>query len=117
MLAWGVSISIEADFRVHVLDAALAHHGKREICNTDQGSQFTTLPFTGRLEEHGIAISMDGRGSSRDNVFVERLWRSVKFEKVHLRPYKTVSRARLPHPFDRQGRAAGYRYAASNLQA
>jgi len=94
VLAWAVSISMEADFCVRVLDEALARYGKPEIFNTDQGSQFTSLAFTDRLKEHGIAISMDGRGCWRDNVFVERLWRSVKYEEVYLRAYETVSQAR-----------------------
>lgn len=94
VLAWDVSISMEADFCVRVLDAALARHGKPAIFNTDQGSQFTSLAFTGRLTAEGIAISMDGRGCWRDNVFVERLWRSVKYEEVYLRAYETVSQAR-----------------------
>lgn len=94
VLAWEVSISMEADFCVRVLDAALARYGKPEIFNTDQGSQFTSLAFTERLKEHHIDISMDGRGCWRDNVFVERLWRSVKYEEVYLRAYDTVSQAR-----------------------
>jgi len=94
VLAWDVSISMEADFCVRVLDAALARHGKPEIFNTDQGSQFTSLAFTERLKSEGIAISMDGRGCWRDNVFVERLWRSVKYEEVYLRAYESVSQAR-----------------------
>ena len=94
VLAWDVSISMEADFCVRVLDAALARHGKPEIFNTDQGSQFTSLAFTERLKDEGVAISMDGRGCWRDNVFVERLWRSVKYEEVYLRAYETVSQAR-----------------------
>ena len=94
VLAWDVSISMEADFCVRVLDAALARHGKPEIFNTDQGAQFTSLAFTERLKAEGIAISMDGRGCWRDNVFVERLWRSVKYEEVYLRAYETVGHAR-----------------------
>ena len=94
VLAWDVSISMEADFCVRVLDAALARHGKPEIFNTDQGSQFTSLAFTERLKGEGVAISMDGRGCWRDNVFVERLWRSVKYEEVYLRAYESVSQAR-----------------------
>jgi putative transposase len=94
VLAWDVSISMEADFCVRVLDQALARHGRPEIFNTDQGSQFTSLEFTERLEAEGIAISMDGRGCWRDNVFVERLWRSVKYEDVYLRAYETVREAR-----------------------
>lgn len=94
VLAWDVSISMEADWCVRVLEQALARHGKPEIFNTDQGSQFTSLAFTERLKAEGIAISMDGRGCWRDNVFVERLWRSVKYEEVYLRAYETVSQAR-----------------------
>src|SRR5262249_4847273 len=82
VLAWRVSISMEVDFCLHALDEALARHGRPEIFNTDQGSQFTSAAFTGLLLEHGVRISMDGRGSWRDNVFVERLWRSVKYEEV-----------------------------------
>ena len=72
-----VSITMEADFCVEALEEALAKHGKPEIFNTDQGSQFTSAAFTGVLPKNGIAISMDGKGSWRDNVFVERLWRSA----------------------------------------
>ena len=71
-----------------------ARHGKPEIFNTEQGSQFTSTAFTGALASNGIAISMDGRGAWRDNVFVERLWRSVKYEEVYLRAYDSVSDAR-----------------------
>ena len=70
------------------------HHGKPEIFNTDQGSQFTGAAFTGVLADNGIAISMDGKGAWRDNVFVERLWRSVKYEEVYLRAYDSVGDAR-----------------------
>jgi putative transposase len=76
------------------VNEALARHGKPEIFNTDQGSQFTSVAFTGLLQEQKIAISMDGRGAWRDNVFVERLWRSVKYEEVYLRAYDSVSDAR-----------------------
>ena len=72
----------------------LARHGKPDIINTDQGSQFTGAAFTGLLADNGIAISMDGKGAWRDNVFVERLWRSVKYEEVYLRAYDSVSEAR-----------------------
>jgi putative transposase len=94
VLAWRVSITMEADFCIEAVEEALAKNGKPEIFNTDQGSQFTSLPFTGLLLEHGIAISMDGRGAWRDNVFVERLWRSVKYEEVYLRAYDSVAEAR-----------------------
>jgi putative transposase len=94
VLSWSVSITMEAAFCVETLEDALARHGKPEIFNTDQGSQFTGAAFTGVLIEKGIAISMDGKGAWRDNVFVERLWRSVKYEEVYLRAYDTASEAR-----------------------
>ena len=94
ILAWRVSITMEADFCIEAVEEALAKNGKPDIFNTDQGSQFTSLPFTGLLLKHGIAISMDGRGAWRDNVFVERLWRSVKYEEVYLRAYDSVAEAR-----------------------
>ena len=94
VLSWRVSITMEAAFCVEALEEALARHGRPEIFNTDQGSQFTSLAFTGVLIDAGIAISMDGKGSWRDNVFVERLWRSIKYEEVYLRAYDTVSDAR-----------------------
>ena len=82
VLSWRLSITMEASFCVETLEDALAHHGKPDIFNTDQGSQFTGSAFTGTLADNGIAISMDGKGAWRDNVFVERLWRSVKYEEV-----------------------------------
>ena len=85
VLSWRVSITMEAAFCVETLEDALARHGKPEIFNTDQGSQFTGAAFTGVLIKNVIAISMDGKGAWRDNVFVERLWRSVKYEEVYLR--------------------------------
>jgi putative transposase len=94
VLSWRVSITMEASFCVETLEDALARHGKPEIFNTDQGSQFTGEAFTGVLVKNGIAISMDGKGAWRDNVFVERLWRSVKYEEVYLRAYDTASEAR-----------------------
>ena len=94
VLAWRVSITMEAAFCVEALQEALARHGKPEIFNTDQGSQFTGLAFTGVLQAHDIEISMDGKGAWRDNVFVERLWRTVKYEEVYLRAYESVSEAR-----------------------
>src|SRR3977135_3766129 len=90
VLSWRVSITMEAAFCVETLEEALAKHGKPEIFNTDQGSQFTGAAFTGLLIKNGIAISMDGKGAWRDNVFVERLWRSVKYEEVHLRASVSV---------------------------
>jgi len=94
VLSWRVSITMEAAFCVETLEDALARHGKPDIFNTDQGSQFTGAAFTGALSDNGIAISMDGKGAWRDNVFVERLWRSVKYEEVFLRAYDSVSEAR-----------------------
>ena len=94
VLAWRLSITMEAAFCVEALEEALACHGRPEIFNTDQGSQFTGEAFTGVLTRNAIAISMDGKGAWRDNVFVERLWRSVKYEEVYLRAYDTVAEAR-----------------------
>jgi putative transposase len=94
VLSHRVSITMDADFCVEALEEALARHGRPEIFNTDQGSQFTSADFTGVLLDKAIAISMDGKGAWRDNVFVERLWRSVKYEEVYLRAYDTVSEAR-----------------------
>jgi putative transposase len=94
VLSWRVSITMEAAFCVEALEDALARHGKPEIFNTDQGSQFTGAAFTSVLIKNGIAVSMDGKGAWRDNVFVERLWRSVKYEEVYLRAYEGVSDAR-----------------------
>jgi putative transposase len=93
-LSWRLSITMEAAFCVETLQDALARHGKPDIFSTDQGSQFTGQAFTGVLIENDIAISMDGKGAWRDNVFVERLWRSVKYEEVYLRAYDSVSEAR-----------------------
>ena len=94
VLAWRVSITMETEFCLEAVEEALAKHGKPEIFNTDQGSQFTSIGFTGLLRDNGIAISMDGKGAWRDNVFVERLWRSVKYEEIYLRAYESVSQAR-----------------------
>jgi len=94
VLSWRLSITMEAAFCVETLEDALARHVKPDIFNTDQGSQFTGAAFTGALASNGIAISMDGKGAWRDNVFVERLWRSVKYEEVYLRAYDSVSEAR-----------------------
>jgi putative transposase len=82
VLSWRLSITMEVDFCIEAVSEALARHGKPDIFNTDQGSQFTSTGFTGLLIDNAIAISMDGRGAWRDNVFVERLWRSVKYEEV-----------------------------------
>ncbi len=94
VLSWRVSITMEADFCIEAVEEALAKHGRPDIFNTDQGSQFTSAAFTALLADNGIQISMDGRGAWRDNVFVERLWRSVKYEEVYLRAYDSVTEAR-----------------------
>ncbi len=94
VLAWRLSITMETDFCLEAVDEALARHGAPAIFNTDQGSQFTSAEFTSMLARNAIAISMDGKGSWRDNVFVERLWRSVKYEEVYLHAYDTVADAR-----------------------
>jgi len=94
VLSWRLSITMDTAFCVEALEEALARHGRPEIFNTDQGSQFTSVAFTDVLKAAGVAISMDGKGAWRDNVFVERLWRSVKYEEVYLRAYASVSEAR-----------------------
>ncbi len=94
VLAAKVAITLEACHAVEVLQEALAHHGAPEIVNTDQGSQFTADEFTQAVHARGCRLSMDGRGSWRDNVFVERLWRSVKYEEVYLHAYDAVNEAR-----------------------
>ena len=93
-LSWRVSITMQVDFCLDAVEEALARHGRPDIFNTDQGSQFTSAGFTGLLLGNAIAVSMDGRGAWRDNVFVERLWRSVKYEEVYLRAYGSVGEAR-----------------------
>jgi putative transposase len=94
VLAWRLSITLEVEFCLDAVEEALARYGRPEIFNTDQGSQFTSGVFTALLTRNAIAISMDGRGAWRDNVFVERLWRTVKYEEVHLRAYDSVGEAR-----------------------
>jgi putative transposase len=94
VLAFRVSISLAADAAVEALKEAIARYGPPQIMNTDQGSQFTASDFLDVLREQGIAISMDGKGSWRDNVFVERLWKTVKYEHVYLHAYDSVSDAR-----------------------
>jgi putative transposase len=95
VLAWRVSNTLEAEFCVDCLEDALRTHGRPEIFNSDQGSQFTSEAFTGVLRREGIAISMDGRGRALDNIFVERLWRSVKYEDIYLKGYASLSELRL----------------------
>ena len=90
VLAWRLSNTLTTDFCVEAVQEAITRHGPPEIFNTDQGCQFTSQEFTGLLKSHGIQISMDGTGRWRDNVFVERLWRSLKYEEVYLHAYETV---------------------------
>jgi putative transposase len=94
VLSWRLSNTMESDFCVEALEEALARHGTPEIFNTDQGSQFTSEAFTTVLSDHDIKISMDGKGRWIDNVMVERLWRSLKYEEVYLKSYQSVAEAR-----------------------
>jgi len=94
VLAWRLSNTLTTDFCIEAVQEALASYGTPDIFNTDQGCQFTSQEFTGLLKDHGIQISMDAAGCWRDNVFVERLWRSVKYEEVYVRAYDSISAAR-----------------------
>jgi putative transposase len=94
VLAWRLSNTLDAHFCIDTLEEAIMHYGTPEIFNTDQGSQFTSEEFTGLLKKHDIKISMDGKGRWLDNVFVERLWRSVKYEEVYLKAYDSVAVAK-----------------------
>lgn len=94
VLSWAVSLTMELDFCVEALKRAL-RRGRPDIFNSDQGSQFTSEKFTGELETRQIAISMDGRGRCMDNIFIERLWRSLKYEEVYLKDYGSVTEARM----------------------
>jgi len=94
ILAWRLSITLGADFCIDAVEEALRLYGRPEIFNSDQGSQFTSDAFTDILITKGIAISMDGKGSWRDNVFVERFWRTLKYEEVYLKAYESVAEAR-----------------------
>ena len=105
VLAWRVSITMEVAFCLEAVEEALARHGRPEIFNTDQGSQFTGKDFTGLLCDNAIAISMDGKGAWRDKLFVERLWRSVKYEEVYLRAGACPRAGRRPDPWDSVGEA------------
>jgi putative transposase len=102
VLSWRLSISMDTAFCIEALQEALEEYGAPAVFNTDQGSQFTAEAFTGVLRSHGIQISMDGKAAWRDNVFVERLWRTVKYEEVYLRAYASVAEARdsLAHYFN-----------------
>ena len=120
VLAWRLSNTLETSFCVEALHEALERYGRPEIFNTDQGSQFTAVDFTSVLLDGGVKISMDGRGRCLDNVFVERLWRSLKYEEVYLYAYETVSAARagIGRYFDffndeRPHSALGYQTPAS----
>lgn len=94
VLAWRLSNTLTTDFCIEALEEAINRYGSPEIFNTDQGSQFTSAEFTGALKAHDIRISMDGKGCWRDNVFVERLWRTIKYEEVYLKAYDSVSQAK-----------------------
>lgn len=94
ILAWRLSNTLTTDFCIEALEEAITRYGTPEIFNTDQGSQFTSAEFTGVLKAHDIRISMDGKGCWRDNVFVERLWRTIKYEEVYLKAYDSVSQAK-----------------------
>lgn len=94
VLSWEISISMDSEFCVSALDRALRCHDKPDIFNTDQGSQYTSKEFTGTLKNHDIKISMDGKGRAMDNIFIERLWRSVKYEEVYLKEYQSVKELR-----------------------
>ena len=94
VLAWRLSNTMTVDFCLDALEAAIRDYGLPEILNTDQGSQFTGTAFVGLVQQHGIRLSMDGRGAWRDNLFVERLWKSVKYEEVYLHAYDSVTEAR-----------------------
>ena len=94
VISWRLSITMDVSFCIEALEEALSSNEKPEIFNTDQGSQFTSEVFTGLLKKHGIEISMDGKGRWCDNVFVERVWKSIKYEEVYLHAYATVAEAR-----------------------
>jgi putative transposase len=94
VLAWRLSITMETDFCVQALQDAMERHGQPEIFNTDQGVQFTSAAFLDALETRGVRISMDGRGRFLDNIFIERLWRSLKYEEIFIKAYETVASAR-----------------------
>jgi putative transposase len=116
VLAWRLSNTLGADFCVEALEEALDRYGRPEIFNTDQGSQFTSEDFIGTLKDHGVTISMDGKGRCMDNIFVERLWRSLKYEEVYLNAYATVAEAKAGigawldfYNTERQHQSLGYR--------
>lgn len=90
VLSWEISVTVDEDFCVSALERALRRHGAPDIFNTDQGSQYTGVAFTGVLQKQGVKISMDGKGRATDNIMVERLWRTVKYEDIYLKDYETV---------------------------
>jgi putative transposase len=90
VLSWEISVTMDDDFCVNALESAIRRYGTPDIFNTDQGAQYTGKPFTGVLQKHGIRISMDGKGRAMDNIFIERLWRSVKYEKIYLNDFQNV---------------------------
>ena len=94
VLAWRLSNTLTTDFCIEAVEEAIERYGVPEIFNTDQGSQFTSVEFTGLLKENGIRISMDGKGCWRDNIFVERLWRTIKYDEVYLHAYCSTSDAK-----------------------
>ena len=123
VLAWRLSNTLGADFCVEALEEALARYGRPEIFNTDQGSQFTSDDFTATLKRHGVTISMDGKGRCMDNIFVERLWRSLKYEEVYLNAYATVAEAKAGigawlsfYNQERQHQSLGYRTPQQSYQ-
>lgn len=95
VLAWEVSVSMDSEFCISALERALRCYGKPVIFNTDQGSQYTSNEFTGILEDYSIKISMDGKGRAMDNIFIERLWRSVKYEEIYVKEYQSVAELRM----------------------
>ena len=118
VLSWRLSNILDADFCIEALEEALTK-GKPDTFNTDQGAQFTSEAFTGLLQQHGVRISMDGKGSYNDNLFIERLWRSVKYEEVYLKAYQDGREARIGlgnyfrfYNTERPHQALGYRTPA-----
>jgi putative transposase len=124
VLSWRLSIGMESDFCVEALEEAMERHGPPEIFNTDQGVQFTSADFIATLEARGVRVSMDGKGRFLDNIFIERLWRSLKYEDVFIKAYSAVSEARkginawiLFYNNERPHQALGYRTPRAVFQA
>lgn len=116
VLGWRISNSMDANFCVDCLEESMRNYGNPKIFNSDQGSQFTSFAFTGVLERAGVSISMDGRGRAYDNIFVERLWRTVKYEDVYLKGYSTISELQAGlrqyfdfYNFERPHQSLGYK--------